>query len=96
MTCVDFSDRLAPNGQRALLDVGVKLACVSAAFAPYQCFFFFFSGIHGAKIVVFLENLEAMLGEYGLISNFEGSGSLGEKPMVTWTDLTDLNRRSLV
>lgn len=91
MTFVDFSDRLAPNGQRALLDVGVKLACVSA----YHCFFF---GFHGAKIVVFLANLEAMLGEYGLISNFEGSGSLGEKPMVTLTDghETDLNRRSLV
>lgn len=72
VTFVDFSDRLAANGQRALLDVGVKLACVSAASIV------FFFGFHGAKIVVFLENLEAMLGEYGLISNFEGSGSLGK------------------
>ena len=51
----------------------------------------FFSGIHGAKMVVFLENLEAMLGEYGLISNFEGSGSLGEKPMVTLTDMKPIS-----
>ena len=94
MTFVDFSDRLAANGQRALLDVGVKLACVSAAVAPYHCFFFF-SGFTVQKWSWFLANLEAMLGEYGLISNFEGSQSR-EKPMVTLTDLADLNRRSLV